>query len=174
METIMSPREFVRQRVDDGKRGGMIPATAVLVVLGALGVFAGSLYMSRSQRETLTTEQHELVDRATRLVRSVERRVSHEKATLAAAAHIGAILPETLIQTSEPPAVEVPDTPRETLVVLKLEGIAWNPKNPFAFINGNVVGIGDRFEGYTVTEIGKEKVILEDGNDRRRELQLYD
>jgi hypothetical protein len=174
METEMSPREFLTRSSDDARRGGMVPAAAVLIVLGALSVCAGSLYISRPQPETFTAEQRDLVDRVTRLARSVERRVSHEKATLAAAADIGSVLPETLIQPAEPVAVEVLETPRESPAVLKLEGIAWNPKRPFAFINGSVVGVGDGLKGFTVTEIGKEKVVLEDAHDRRRELQLYD
>jgi len=166
----MNTKESMELRSNERRRGGMVPAAAVLVVLGALGFFVASLYLSRPRHEALVTEQRDLVTHVTDLARSVQERVLHERATLAVAANIGSVLPEVLMQKSE----EELEVPRELPVEPRLEGIAWNPRSPFAFINGNVLGIGDKIEGYTLTEIEKEKVVLVDASERCRELLLYD
>lgn len=168
----MSPREFVRRRLEGGGCGGMIPAAAVLIVVGALGVFCGSLYVFEPEPGAPTTEQQDLVDQVTRLVRSVERRVWHEKTTVDEAARIGTVLSETLVRESvEEPAK--PHTAPEPLAVLKLEGVAWNPDMPLAFVNGGVVAVGDVIHGFEVTEIRQEKIVLKGAGGHPRELLLY-
>jgi hypothetical protein len=52
-----------------------------------------------------------------------------------------------------------------------LEGIIWDEKLPLALINGKTVKIGDKVGLDRVTDIQKNKVILNDGT-RDRELQL--
>ncbi len=54
---------------------------------------------------------------------------------------------------------------------ISLSGIFWDPENPRAIINGRVAGAGDEVDGYTVKEIRRDRVYLENG-DRRTELRL--
>jgi len=47
------------------------------------------------------------------------------------------------------------------LVELQLKGISFSPqKQGFAFINDQIVTVGDAVSGYTVSRIEKEKVVL--------------
>lgn len=47
------------------------------------------------------------------------------------------------------------------LVELQLKGISFSPpKRGFAFINDQIVTVGDAVSGYTVSRIEKEKVVL--------------
>lgn len=41
---------------------------------------------------------------------------------------------------------------------LSLDGIIWSPKKPLALINGKLVGVGAKFNGVEVMEIGRENV----------------
>lgn len=68
------------------------------------------------------------------------------------------------------PAI-VADT-RPAIPNMKLEGIVWDRSNPYAIIDGEVRTIGDLVAGYTVSEITKEKVVLERGGDKY-ELGLF-
>jgi hypothetical protein len=47
-----------------------------------------------------------------------------------------------------------------------LEGIAWSESEPFALLNGRVVGVGEFIRAYRVTEITRDRVTLEQGDDR--------
>lgn len=44
-----------------------------------------------------------------------------------------------------------------------LQGVAWDEKKPKAVINGEILGVGGQVEGYRVTEIQKDRVLLNDG-----------
>ena len=46
---------------------------------------------------------------------------------------------------------------------LKLEGITYNPQNPTAIINDNVLRVGSEIDGFKVKEILPDTVILTDG-----------
>lgn len=46
---------------------------------------------------------------------------------------------------------------------LTLSGILWDQAQPVAIINGEMRHIGDSFEGYHVTEIQQDRVVLTDG-----------
>lgn len=46
---------------------------------------------------------------------------------------------------------------------LHLSGILWDEANPTAVINDEIVAVGSEIEGRRVTEITKNRVILEDG-----------
>jgi len=48
---------------------------------------------------------------------------------------------------------------------LALNGILWDAKNPQAVINGEIVGVGDKINKYSVVDIDKNKVILNDGTE---------
>ena len=50
--------------------------------------------------------------------------------------------------------------------LVDLEGIAWSESEPFALLNGKVVGIGELIRAYRVTEIQRDRVTLEQGDDR--------
>jgi hypothetical protein len=52
-----------------------------------------------------------------------------------------------------------------------LMGIAWDPERPSAIINNRIVNVGSQIEDKTVTYIGKDRVILSDG-ERNYELLL--
>ena len=45
----------------------------------------------------------------------------------------------------------------------QLEGIIWDETSPQALINTMILGVGDRFANYTVIEIRRKEVILNDG-----------
>ena len=46
-------------------------------------------------------------------------------------------------------------------VSLELGGIAWSSNRPFALINGNVLGQGDRVAGFTIVAIEPRQVELQ-------------
>lgn len=48
---------------------------------------------------------------------------------------------------------------------LELAGIVWSESNPSALINGRIVGVGERVEGYTVVAISPRQVELRAGTD---------
>jgi hypothetical protein len=47
-----------------------------------------------------------------------------------------------------------------------LSGIVWDPKNPVAIINGEVMHVGDSVDGKKILEIKKDRVILGEGEAR--------
>lgn len=47
----------------------------------------------------------------------------------------------------------------------RLLGILWDIKTPQAIINDTIVGVGDIIEGYRVTDVQKNKVILNNGSN---------
>jgi hypothetical protein len=50
--------------------------------------------------------------------------------------------------------------------IVDLGGIAWSESDPYALINGQVVGIGELVRSYKVTAITPNQVILEKDGDR--------
>jgi hypothetical protein len=55
-----------------------------------------------------------------------------------------------------------------------LNGIFWDPHNPTAIINDQIVEHGSRISGYTVVEIKKDAVILmEDASKTEYRLELF-
>ena len=46
---------------------------------------------------------------------------------------------------------------------LKLGAIMWDDKNPSVFINGKIVGVGDKIDDKTVKQIERDRVVLTDG-----------
>jgi hypothetical protein len=50
--------------------------------------------------------------------------------------------------------------------IVDLGGIAWSESDPYALINGQVVGIGELVRSYRVTAITPDEVILEKDGDR--------
>lgn len=44
---------------------------------------------------------------------------------------------------------------------LSLDGIVWSPRQPLAVINKSLVGIDDLVSGWTVVEIQRDKVVVE-------------
>lgn len=49
--------------------------------------------------------------------------------------------------------------------LVDLEGIAWSESEPFALLNGQVVGVGEIVRAYRVTEIHQDRVLLQQGED---------
>lgn len=50
---------------------------------------------------------------------------------------------------------------------LTLSGILWDQISPHAIVNNMVVGIGEKVENYTITDIRQDRVILSDGAETR-------
>ncbi|MCK4881406.1 MAG: hypothetical protein KAS92_00105 [Candidatus Omnitrophica bacterium] len=50
-----------------------------------------------------------------------------------------------------------------------LEGIVWDSRSPTAVINNKIVGLGSQIKGYTVVDIQKDRVIL---NDNVRNIKI--
>jgi hypothetical protein len=50
--------------------------------------------------------------------------------------------------------------------LVDLEGIAWSELEPFALLNGQVIGVGEFIRAYRVSEIQRDHVILEQDEDR--------
>ena len=48
---------------------------------------------------------------------------------------------------------------------LDLSGILWDPSQPMAIINGEMVQVGDELDDYRVLEIGPDHVSLTDGTE---------
>ncbi|MCK5706301.1 MAG: hypothetical protein KAI43_01515 [Candidatus Aureabacteria bacterium] len=44
---------------------------------------------------------------------------------------------------------------------IKLEGIIWDPTDPYAIINDKILRTGDEFDGITIIKIEKERVTFE-------------
>ena len=44
-----------------------------------------------------------------------------------------------------------------------LSGIMWDPANPVAIINGQLLGVGDHVQQWQITEITQEHVVVSDG-----------
>ncbi len=49
-----------------------------------------------------------------------------------------------------------------------LSGILWEAARPLAVVNGTAVMVGDEIEGFRVTEITPEQVVLTDGTQTYR------
>jgi len=64
--------------------------------------------------------------------------------------------------------IEVQEYLREAVLAdgkkLDLGGIAWSDTGPFALINGNVLGRGERVDGFLIVEINPKSVLLEGDN----------
>lgn len=71
-----------------------------------------------------------------------------------------AVRPAATIPSPEPSALERP--------ALNLRTIVFHPVRPSAMINGRVLFVGDRVDGYTVTAIGKNDVTLELNGEKVR------
>lgn len=50
--------------------------------------------------------------------------------------------------------------------LVDLGGIAWSESEPFALLNGQVLGVGESIRAYRVSEIRRDRVVLEQGDDR--------
>ena len=50
--------------------------------------------------------------------------------------------------------------------ILDLGGIAWSESEPYALINGQVIGVGELVRSYRVTSITPDEVVLEKDEDR--------
>ena len=50
--------------------------------------------------------------------------------------------------------------------LLDLGGIAWSESEPYALINGQVVGVGELIRSYRVTSITPREVVLEKDEER--------
>ncbi len=50
--------------------------------------------------------------------------------------------------------------------LVDLDGIAWSESEPFALLNGQVVGVGEWVRSYRVVEIAPDQVTLEKDQDR--------
>jgi hypothetical protein len=50
--------------------------------------------------------------------------------------------------------------------LVDLEGIAWSESEPFALLNGQVIGVGEFIRTYRVSEIQRDHVVLEQDEDR--------
>ncbi|HTL70517.1 MAG TPA: hypothetical protein VL404_04410 [Candidatus Eisenbacteria bacterium] len=57
---------------------------------------------------------------------------------------------------------------------LKLDGIVWDEKAPYAMINGKVVKVGDTIEGYRILEIKPGAVVLWSDGGQFNELKLFE
>jgi hypothetical protein len=57
---------------------------------------------------------------------------------------------------------------------IKLEGIMQDPSNPIAIINGNLVQVGDKFDGLTVAAIGADFVKFQKADGSIMEVKLND
>jgi hypothetical protein len=57
---------------------------------------------------------------------------------------------------------------------LKLNGIVWDEKNPYAMVNDKVVKVGDVIEGFRVLEIKQGSVILWSDAGKFHELKLFE
>ena len=55
---------------------------------------------------------------------------------------------------------------RAFMPTMRLEGIVWDAKNPYAIIDGEIRTAGDSVQGFTVKEIRKDKVTLEKDGQR--------
>ena len=62
-----------------------------------------------------------------------------------------------------------PVVPTEGPVKLNLMGILWDPQQPTAIINNEIVQIGSKIAGHVVVDIQESKVIV---NDRGNNLEL--
>jgi len=59
------------------------------------------------------------------------------------------------------------------LADLKLSGIVWDEREPFAMVNEKVVKVGDMLGGYTVIEIKQSSVVLWSADGTFEELRLF-
>lgn len=58
---------------------------------------------------------------------------------------------------------EAPPEEKNSPFGLTLSGISWDEKKPTAIINGAIVRTGSRVSGYTVVNIKRDRVILNNG-----------
>ena len=81
--------------------------------------------------------------------------------------------PATSGEVESAPANQASDQPREFIgqaqmsggELVDLEGIAWSETEPFALLNGQVVGVGEFIRSYRVLEIHQDRVLLQEGED---------
>lgn len=81
-------------------------------------------------------------------------------------------------EVSEPnqqPATDSPDQEAREFIgqahlrdgqLIDLGGIAWSESEPFALLNGQVVGVGEHIRTYEVIEIQQDQVVLQKDSDR--------
>lgn len=101
------------------------------------------------------------------------------EATVSAGADTADSVPRTT-QTSRDHSIESSSSPggnRDATVsigqaqlpggqILDLGGIAWSESDPYALINGQVIGVGELVRSYRVTSITPDEVVLEKDEDR--------
>jgi hypothetical protein len=76
---------------------------------------------------------------------------------------------EPVTPKGEPAPVRKGAAPTPTFF---LEGVLWDDRNPYAVVNGEVRGVGDKIGQYEVVEITRDSVTLRSG-DEVLELKLF-
>jgi hypothetical protein len=137
-------------------------ATRVIMAL-VLFHLATAAWAEVRQGRTLDTELAEcrrLTDQVEAVVSSIEQRLAAGPASVDWASMDRAREPEV---ASAPP-------PKKT--ELRLDGVAWDPQNPLAFLNNKVVQVNDVIEEFTVIAITESSITLRDGAGQRKQLYL--
>ena len=102
------------------------------------------------------------------------RRIQPSQASAAAATDTPRSTGDLSTAEVEPARVAEADSGREPTSqarlaggqIVDLGGIAWSESDPYALINGQVVGVGELVRTYRVTSITPSEVILETDDDR--------
>lgn len=75
------------------------------------------------------------------------------------------VAPPGALKTRKPPSDGKANAPpKQTLPVMWLSGIIWDPENPIVMIDGQDLRVGDRIKGAKVVEIRIDSVVLSFGS----------
>jgi hypothetical protein len=157
-----------------GRQDPKVVLLLAVVLLLCLGAVAGSWLWthrapSSSPRQDYASLAESLGQDADFLMTAIENRLRREEPALdlkRLAAHRLA------------PVVAAAATPRATAaapsaeVELHLQGIAWHPSRPVAFIDGRAFERGESVGGFQVLEITARSVTLQDALGHKRVLSL--
>jgi hypothetical protein len=136
----------------------------IVVTLGAAEI--GRFSRVAGQGRVSTDEYAALVERVNTLVTSISRELNTP-------------LPDmewrdaAEVDARPDPASTEPATIEERVARLRLEGVAWNPAAPVAFVNGQLVPLKGTVDGLKAVAITQESIRFEDQDGNSAEILLY-
>jgi hypothetical protein len=167
-----------------GNRGKAMIAVVVvpLLVPAVVGSFhAIRVWANTEKVNPSIVSYYDLIDQARDTVNSLETKVAEEASDRDWEAAAGKIRREDRPEVVEVPEVVKTERPRAFMLGnLQLQGIIWKEGKPIVYVNHELVELNEQVEGWTVTHIGKDKMVVSDpaGNQKTYDLdqvleQLY-
>ena len=135
--------------------GGLL--AAILLHLAGAG---GAAARDRDGLDGELEAYHRLTARVDAAIDSIEQRLASGQAPI-----------DWALLDRAPAA---PPEPAPKKAEIHLDGVAWDPQNPLAFVNNKLVRVNDEVEGFTIVAIAESSVTVRDLKGQTKQLHLYE